>query len=68
MNCQLICYVDDTLWTGVPGNYTDPDAPEALSQVRELVDKGQYADATEAANKLFGNLPEVWLCFWIIYQ
>ncbi|KAJ4965635.1 hypothetical protein NE237_017484 [Protea cynaroides] len=43
---------DDTLWTGVPGNYTNPDAPKTLSQVRELVDKGQYPEATEAAFKL----------------
>ncbi|XP_043709555.1 alpha-L-fucosidase 2-like [Telopea speciosissima] len=43
---------DDTLWTGVPGNYTNPDAPIALSQVRELVDKGQYPEATEAGFKL----------------
>jgi hypothetical protein len=39
-------------WTGTPGNYTNPHAPEALSVVRKLVDNGQYADATTAAEKL----------------
>ncbi|CAN1141342.1 Alpha-L-fucosidase 2 [Linum perenne] len=24
---------EDTLWTGIPGNYTDPDAPKALAEV-----------------------------------
>ncbi|KAF6137677.1 hypothetical protein GIB67_023611 [Kingdonia uniflora] len=46
---------EDTLWTGVPRDYTNPEAPEALLEVRELVDKGQYAAATEAAFKLSGN-------------
>ncbi|KAL5707163.1 alpha-L-fucosidase [Ranunculus cassubicifolius] len=51
---------DDTLWTGVPGDYTNPDAPKALSQVRELVDKGQYPEATEAAFKLSGIISAVY--------
>ncbi|KAG7977100.1 hypothetical protein I3843_05G013200 [Carya illinoinensis] len=28
---------EDTLWTGTPGNYTNPNAPEALSQVYQLL-------------------------------
>jgi alpha-L-fucosidase 2 len=48
----LDSFVEDTLWTGTPGNYTNPHAPEALSVVRKLVDNGQYADATTAAEKL----------------
>ncbi|XP_030943780.1 alpha-L-fucosidase 2-like [Quercus lobata] len=51
---------DDTLWTGTPGNYTNPNAPEALLEVRKLVDNGKYAEATEAAIKLTGNLAEVY--------
>ncbi|CAK9187089.1 unnamed protein product [Ilex paraguariensis] len=51
---------EDTLWTGIPGNYTDPDAPEVLSEVRKLVDDGQYAEATTAAFKLFGDPAEVY--------
>ncbi|KAL6957584.1 alpha-L-fucosidase [Sarracenia purpurea var. burkii] len=46
---------DDTLWTGIPGNYTNPDAPTALSEVRKLVDDGKYAEATTEAVKLSGN-------------
>ncbi|KAK9988514.1 hypothetical protein SO802_028753 [Lithocarpus litseifolius] len=51
---------DDTLWTGTPGNYTNPNAPDALLEVRKLVDNGKYAEATEAAIKLTGNLAEVY--------
>ncbi|XP_031382199.1 alpha-L-fucosidase 2-like [Punica granatum] len=51
---------EDTLWTGTPGNYTNPDAPAALSVVRKLVDNGQYAEATEAAVRLSGNPSDVY--------
>ncbi|KAL6643280.1 hypothetical protein ACP70R_021461 [Stipagrostis hirtigluma subsp. patula] len=45
----------DTLWTGVPGNYTDPNVPSALAVVRGLVDEGRFVDATKAASGLFGG-------------
>ncbi|GMY38602.1 alpha-L-fucosidase 2-like, partial [Fagus crenata] len=51
---------EDTLWTGTPGNYTNHNAPEALLEVRKLVDNGKYAEATETAIKLTGNPAEVY--------
>lgn len=51
---------EGTLWTGTPGNYTNPDAPKALSEVRKLVDNGDYVAATEAAVKLSGNPSDVY--------
>ncbi|CAL1397274.1 unnamed protein product [Linum trigynum] len=51
---------DDTLWTGVPGDYTDPNAPAALSEVRKLVANGQFADASAEALKLSGKGSEVY--------
>ncbi|KAK4749944.1 hypothetical protein SAY87_027393 [Trapa incisa] len=51
---------EDTLWTGVPGNYTNPNAPEALSAVRKLVDNGRYAEATEAAVQLSADPSDVY--------
>lgn len=59
---QLNDLVDDTLWTGVPGNYTDPNAPYALAVVRKLVDGEKFVDATEAASGLFGGPTEVCVC------
>ncbi|KAI5314764.1 PREDICTED: alpha-L-fucosidase [Prunus dulcis] len=51
---------EDTLWTGTPGNYTNPKAPEALTEVRKLVDSGKYVEATEAAVKLSGDPSDVY--------
>lgn len=52
-------YAEDTLWTGTPGNYTNPNAPEALSQVRKLVDNDEFTEATAAAVKLSGTPSDV---------
>ncbi|XVE93456.1 hypothetical protein REPUB_Repub01dG0194300 [Reevesia pubescens] len=57
---DLIQLNEDTLWTGVPGNYTNPNAPNALSEVRTLVDSGEYSEATVAAAKLLGNPADVY--------
>ncbi|CAI0472114.1 unnamed protein product [Linum tenue] len=46
---------DDTLWTGVPGTYSDPNAPAALSVVRKLVSSGLYPEASAEAIKLSGT-------------
>lgn len=54
---------DDTLWTGGPGNYTNPKAPTVLSKVRNLVDKGQYAEATAVAYDLSGDQTQVHVVF-----
>ncbi|XP_040364976.1 alpha-L-fucosidase 2 isoform X2 [Rosa chinensis] len=51
---------EDTLWTGTPGNYTNPNAPQALTEVRKLVDDGKYVEATEAAVKLSGDPSDVY--------
>ncbi|CAK8573887.1 unnamed protein product [Lathyrus sativus] len=51
---------EDTLWTGVPGNYTDKNAPEVLAEVRKLVDDKKYPEATTAAEKLSGLPSEVY--------
>ncbi|XP_006662275.3 alpha-L-fucosidase 2-like [Oryza brachyantha] len=50
----------DTLWTGGPGNYTNPKAPAVLSKVRDLVNRGQYAEATAVAYDLSGDQTQVY--------
>ncbi|XP_030522767.2 alpha-L-fucosidase 2-like isoform X2 [Rhodamnia argentea] len=57
---ELLQLNEDTLWTGTPGNYTDPHVPAALVHVRKLVDDGEYADATAAAVNLLGNPSEAY--------
>ena len=57
---------EDTLWTGIPGNYTDPNVPKALETVRTLVDDGKYSEATDVADKeLSGDPSDVcsFVCF-----
>ncbi|KAJ6805319.1 alpha-L-fucosidase 2 isoform X2 [Iris pallida] len=51
---------DDTLWTGVPGDYTNPQAPAVLSKVRKLVDNGKYVEASLAAFDLAGQPSDVY--------
>lgn len=48
------------VFTGVPGNYTDKNAPEVLAEVRKLVDDKKYPEATTAAVKLSGAPSEVY--------
>ncbi|XP_060168142.1 alpha-L-fucosidase 2 isoform X1 [Lycium barbarum] len=57
---EILNLNEDTLWTGTPGDYTNPEAPKSLAEVRKLVDNGQYAEATEAAVNLMDNFPEVY--------
>lgn len=51
---------EDTLWTGIPGNYTNPRVPKALYEVRKLVDNGQYAEASAQAVNLLSGPSEVY--------
>lgn len=56
--CMLYCFAsEDTLWTGTPADYTNSKAPQALSLVRNLVNRQQYPQATAAASALTGSNP-----------
>ncbi|XP_078430290.1 1,2-alpha-L-fucosidase [Wolffia australiana] len=57
---EIIQINHDTLWTGEPGDYTNPGAPAVLSKVRQLVDNGKYAEATAAAFGLSGHPSDVY--------
>lgn len=60
VSSEILNLNEDTLWTGTPGDYTNPEAPKSLAEVRKLVDNGQYAEATEAAVQLTDNSPDVY--------
>ncbi|KAM7257116.1 hypothetical protein ACFE04_012857 [Oxalis oulophora] len=51
---------EDTLWTGIPGDYTNPNAPQALQLVRKLVDQGNYPQATTQAETLSATASAVY--------
>lgn len=46
---------EETLWTGGPHTYDNPDAYSHLSKVRELLEKGQYNEAEALAEKMMGK-------------
>lgn len=58
---------EDTIWTGVPADYTNPNAPEALAQVRKLVDERKYPEATSEAVKLSGHPSDVCFLFFLTF-
>ena len=46
---------EDTLWSGGPHCYDNPDAYQHLATVRELLERGEYADAEATAQKMLGR-------------
>ncbi len=46
---------EDTLWSGGPHCYDNPDAYQHLATVRELLEQGEYLDAEATAQKMLGR-------------
>ena len=46
---------EDTLWSGGPHCYDNPDAYQHLATVRELLERGEYAEAEATAQKMLGR-------------
>ena len=46
---------EDTLWSGGPHYYDNPDAYQHLATVRELLKQGEYAQAESTAQKMMGR-------------
>jgi len=45
---------EDTLWSGGPHRYDNPDAYQHLATVRELLERGEYAEAEATAERMLG--------------
>ena len=45
---------EDTLWSGGPHCYDNPDAYGHLATVRELLERGEYAEAEATAENMLG--------------
>ena len=45
---------EETLWTGGPHSYDNPEAYQYLSKVRNLLNEENYIDAEELAEKMMG--------------
>ena len=48
---------EDTLWSGLPGFYDQPDALKAWEKARELTAEGQYVEAQKILEKDFTSRP-----------
>ena len=46
---------EDTLWSGGPHDYDNPDAYQLLATVREQLEQGEYLDAEATAQKMLGR-------------
>ena len=53
---ERICLNEDTLWSGRPSFYENPDAPEAYRRARELAARGEYAQAQKEIEERFEGL------------
>ena len=48
---------EDTLWSGRPRDYANPEALPHLAQVRELIFAGRYAEAQEMCDQYLMGVP-----------
>src|SRR5690242_9597604 len=52
---------DDTLWSGGPRDWNNPEAKDALPEIRRLLFAGDYAAANELCRKLQGPFTESYM-------
>jgi len=53
---ERLCLNEDTFWSGVPHDYTNPSAGAHLDTVRKLIFEGREEEATKILNeKMMGN-------------
>jgi alpha-L-fucosidase 2 len=59
--CERIALNDDTLWSGGPRDWNNPEAKHWLPKVREAVFAGRYEEADALARKLQGPFTQSYL-------
>jgi alpha-L-fucosidase 2 len=52
---------EDTLWSGGPKNWNNPEAKEVLPEVRRLISEGQYEEADLLTKKMMGPYTQSYL-------
>ena len=58
---ELIQLNEETLWSGFPKNWNNPDAPKVLPEIRQAVKNGDYALADSLGKKMMGPDTQVYL-------
>ena len=54
---EHIQFNEDSLWTGIPRDYSNPTAFESLAEIRELLFEGKQQDAHNLAGEKFMSIP-----------
>ena len=54
---EHIQFNEDTLWTGIPRDYSNPEAFESLLEIRRLLFEGRQRDAHILAGEKFMSIP-----------
>lgn len=54
---------EDTLWSGYPTDWNNPEAREVLPRVRELIAEGRNMEADELCKKMMGPYAQSYLPF-----
>ncbi|WP_340024999.1 glycoside hydrolase family 95 protein [Paenibacillus sp. FSL K6-1096] len=54
---------EDTLWSGYPTDWNNPEAREVLPRVRELIAEGRNGEADELCKKMMGPYAQSYLPF-----
>ncbi|MFD1884738.1 glycoside hydrolase family 95 protein [Paenibacillus wenxiniae] len=60
---ERIALNEDTLWSGYARDWNNPDARQALPQVRELIAQQRYVEADEVTKQLMGPYTQSYLPF-----
>ncbi|ASA23479.1 glycoside hydrolase family 95 protein [Paenibacillus donghaensis] len=54
---------EDTLWSGHPKEWNNPEAKEVLPQVRTLIEEQKYEEADQLTKQMMGPFTEAYLPF-----
>jgi len=58
---------EDTLWSGAPTNWDNPQAREVLPEIRRLIFAGKYAEAHQLGKKMMGPYTQSYLPMGNLY-
>ena len=58
---------EDTLWSGGPKDWNNPEAREVLPEVRRLIAEGKYVEADQLSKKMMGPYTQSYLPLGDLY-
>lgn len=61
INDERIQLNEDTLWSGSPKNYNQPEAADSLAKLRQIIFEEKYPEADQLSKKLLGPYTQSYL-------